>query len=375
MRKIYSFSKFNAIYEEETSSSELNVAETEDSKLYDQTLGLILSTILNSYSSELSFPSKEYTRANIDLDLLTVKNTPVLNKPAEFVEILQKVQKAADDNKLEGAKEAVDAWFKVGAKATEALTAMINKYKDQPDEINHINNFINAKLDSFLEGLENATEDNELEAELEESYIGEIFEGVFQGKKGLIADVSRQITLVNAKLASLAQTPGMAAEIQRLQNEVAQISAKMGDLLQKSNKDINKEDIKKAAIRLAEIPGEVDKIAEKMLKEDSINKEAASIQIQAYVLLQIAVEKEKEYLQKKEQAVQREEENIARAREEKVKVKVEDYIEFDRDSVKKVNDEVKKVQQLIIDKFGGIPEIKELPQYQEFSRFGTDGKF
>ena len=52
MRKIYSFSKFNAICEGETSSSELNVTETEASKLYDQTLGLILTTILNSYSSE-----------------------------------------------------------------------------------------------------------------------------------------------------------------------------------------------------------------------------------------------------------------------------------------------------------------------------------
>lgn len=378
MRKIYSFSKFNAIYEEETSSSELNVAETEASKLYDQTLGLILTTILNSYNSETYFPSKEYTKANIDLDLLTVKNTPVLNKPAEFVEILQKVQKAAADNKLEGAKEAVDAWFAAGTKSTEALTVMINQYRDQPAELTHINNFINAKLDSFLEEIEIAADENDLIVDESRSYRGLIFEGLeglFQGKKGMIGDVSRQINLVNAKLASLAQTPGMAAEIQRLQNEVAQISAKMGELLEKPNKDINKEDIKKAAIRLAEIPGEVDKIAEKMLKEDSINKEAASIQIQAYVLLQIAVEKEKEYLQKKEQAVQREEENIARAREEKVKVKVADYIEFDKDSVKKVNDEVKKVQQLIIDKFGGIPEIKELPQYLEFSRFGTDGKF
>jgi hypothetical protein len=342
-------------------------------------LGLILTTILNSYNSETYFPSKEYTKANIDLDLLTVKNTPVLNKPAEFVEILQKVQKAAADNKLEGAKEAVDAWFAAGTKSTEALTVMINQYRDQPEELTHINNFINAKLDSFLEEIEIAAEDNELEAELEESYTGEIFEGLFQGKKGMIGDVSRQINLVNAKLASLAQTPGMAAEIQRLQNEVAQISAKMGDLLEKPNKDINKEDIKKAAIRLAEIPGEVDKIAEKMLKEDSINKEAASIQIQAYVLLQIAVEKEKEYLQKKEQAIQRETADVAnaaeKAREEKVKVKVDDYIEFDRNTVGKQNDDIKKVQQLIIDKFGGIPEIKELPQYKEFSRFGTDGKF
>ena len=379
MRKIYNFSKFNAIYEEETSSSELNVTETEASKLYDQTLGLILTTILNSYNSETYFPSKEYTKANIDLDLLTVKNTPVLNKPAEFVEILQKVQKAAADNKLEGAKEAVDAWFAAGTKSTEALTVMINQYKDQPEELTHINNFINAKLDSFLEEIEIAADENDLIVDESRSYRGLIFEGLFQGKKGMIGDVSRQINLVNAKLASLAQTPGMAAGIQRLQNEVAQISAKMGDLLEKPNKDINKEDIKKAAIRLAEIPGEVDKIAEKMLKEDSINKEAASILIQAYVLLQIAVEKEKEYLQKKEQAIQKETADAAnaaeKARAEKVKIKVDDYIEFDKDSVKKVNDEVKKVQQLIIDKFGGIPEIKELPQYLEFSRFGTDGKF
>ena len=241
MRKIYSFSKFNAIYEEETSSSELNVAETEASKLYDQTLGLILTTILNSYNSETYFPSKEYTKANIDLDLLTVKNTPVLNKPAEFVEILKKVQKsAAVDNNLEGSKEAVDAGVAAGTKATEALTAMVNQYKDQPEEINHINDFVNAKLDSFLEEIQIAADENDLVVDESSSYKGLIFEGILQGKKSLIGDVSRQITLVSAKLFSLAQTPGMSTEIQRLQNEVTQISAKMGDLLQKSNKDINK---------------------------------------------------------------------------------------------------------------------------------------
>ena len=379
MRKIYSFSKFNALYEVETSSGELNVAETEASKLYDQTLGLILTTILNSYSSELSFTADTYDK-NIDPDIISIKNSPVLNKPAEFVKILKKVQKsAAVDNNLEGSKEAVDAWVAAGTKATEALTAMVNQYKDQPEEINHINDFVNAKLDSFLEEIQIAADENDLVVDESSSYKGLIFEGILQGKKSLIGDVSRQITLVSAKLFSLAQTPGMSTEIQRLQNEVTQISAKMGDLLQKSNKDINKEDIKKAATRLAEIPGEADKIAEKMLKEDSINKEASSILIQALVLVQVAIEAEKIYLQKKEQAIQKETGDAAnaaeKARAEKVKVKVEDYIEFDKDSVKKVNDEVKKVQQLIIDKFGDIEEIKKLPQYREFSRFGTDGKF
>ena len=379
MRKIYSFSKFNALYEVETSSGELNVAETEASKLYDQTLGLILTTILNSYSSELSFTADTYDK-NIDPDIISIKNSPVLNKPAEFVKILKKVQKsAAVDNNLEGSKEAVDAWVAAGTKATEALTAMVNQYKDQPEEINHINDFVNAKLDSFLEEIQIAADENDLVVDESSSYKGLIFEGILQGKKSLIGDVSRQITLVSAKLFSLAQTPGMSTEIQRLQNEVTQISAKMGDLLQKSNKDINKEDIKKAATRLAEIPGEADKIAEKMLKEDSINKEASSILIQALVLVQDAIKAEKIYLQKKEQAIQKETGDAAnaaeRARTEKVKVKVEDYIEFDKDMVGKQNDEVKKVQQLIIDKFGDIEEIKDLPQYKEFSRFRNDGKF
>jgi peptidoglycan hydrolase-like protein with peptidoglycan-binding domain len=189
----------------------------------------------------------------------------------------------------------------------------------------------------------------------------------------MIEDVSRQITLVNAKLASLAQTPGMGAEIQKLQNEVTQISAKMGDLLSKPNKDINKEDIKKAATRLAEIPGEADKIAEKMLKEDSTNKEASSILVQALALVQDAIDKEKKYLQKKEQAIQREEENISKAREEKIKVRIStDRIDYDADNTKSVNPEVKKFQELVVDKFGKINKISSLPQ---FKMMGTDGKF
>lgn len=377
MRKIYDFSKFSSLYEAETSSGELNVTETEASKLYDQTLGLILTTILNSYSSELSFPINSYD-PNIDEDIFSVKASPVLNKPESFIEILQKVQKSSVDNKLEGASEAVDAWVKAGSRATDALTAMINQYKDQPEELKHINDFIDAKLDSFLEEIQIAAEENDLKAEISSanesnSYSGEIFEGFLQGKKGMIEDVSRQITLVNAKLASLAQTPGMGAEIQKLQNEVTQISAKMGDLLSKPNKDINKEDIKKAATRLAEIPGEADKIAEKMLKEDSTNKEASSILVQALALVQDAIDKEKKYLQKKEQAIQREEENISKAREEKIKVRIStDRIDYDADNTKSVNPEVKKFQELVVDKFGKINKISSLPQ---FKMMGTDGKF
>ena len=312
MRKIHDFSSFSALYEADAASTIGGLLNaTAASKLYDQTLGLILTTALNSYSSELTFPGKSYD-ANIDADMASVKSAPVADKPGALTKIIMKVKQAGADNTTKGAQEAIDAWVAAGTKGAEALGAMINQYKDQPEELKHINDFINAKIDSYLKGIEDSSKANTLKNAIggvfadskseSLSYEGsdEIFEGVFQGKKGMIEDVSKQITLVTAKLASLAQTPGMTADVQKLQTEVNQIAAKMGDLLDKKNSEINKEDVKKAATRLAEIPTEADKVAEKMLKQDATNKEAAAILVQALALVQDAKDKEVIYLQNRE---------------------------------------------------------------------------
>lgn len=375
MRKIHSFSSFSSIYEADAASTFGAILNnpTEASKLYDKTLGLILTTALNSYSSELTFPVKSYD-ANIDADMESVKSSPVGDKPEALKKIMTEVQTASGDNKLEGAKEAVDSWVAAGSKAADALQSMIDQYKDQPEELKYINEFINAKIDSYLKGIQDSSKSNDLKVELAKTindslfYEGEeeIFEGIFQGKKGMIEDVSKQITLVTAKLASLAQTPGMAADVQKLQTEVNQIAAKMGDLLDKKNNEISKDEIKKAATRLAEIPTEADKIAEKMLKQDATNKEAASILVQALDLVQDAKTKEINYLQKKEQALQKE-------KDSKIKVILPvDRVDYDPAETKKVNPEVKKFQELVVDKFGKIKMITSLPQY---SKMGTDGKF
>lgn len=369
--RIHNFSKFNALYEAETASDELKVGETDSSKLYDQTLSLILTTALNSYSSELTFPVESYD-SNIEADMLAIKSTPITEKPAAFIAAMEKVKEASKSNSLEGAKDAVDAWVAAGLKSAEALSSMINQYKDQPEELKHINDFTNAKLDSFLQEIEDSSKENDLRAEIvsqaneSELHEGDLFEGIFQGKKGMIEDVSKQITLVNAKLASLAQTPGMSGEVQKLQNEVTQISAKMGELLGKSNKEISKEEIKKAATRLAEIPTVADKIAEKLLKQDSTNKEAASILVQALALVQDAKNKEINYIQKKEEALQKE-------RSGKISVSItSDGIEYDPDKEGVVNVDVKKFQDLVADKFGSVDQISSLPQ---FKRMGADAKF
>ena len=368
MRKIYSFSDFSSLYEADA------VTPTEASKLYDQTLGLILTTALNAYTSELDFPIKSYD-ANIDADVAAIKSTPVLDKPGALKTIMGKVQKAAADNKAEGAKEAIDAWVAAGSKAVDALTALINQYKDQPEELKYINDSINSKVDEFLENLIDSSKENTLKADViaaKESYefegAEEISEAMdwLKGKKGMIEDVAKQITLVSAKLANLAETPGMSQSVSSLQAEVSKIAAEMGALLDKKNKEINKEDIKKAAARLAEIPTEADKMAEKMLKQDATNKEASSILVQAFGLVQTAKNLEKEYLNKKEEAKQKE-----TAAKIKVTLTVP-TVDYTPEETKNVNPEVKKFQELVVDKFGKIKAITSLPQY---TKMGTDGKF
>jgi len=356
MRKIHSFESFNKIYEADSS---LGVASTDESKLYDQTLGLIITTILNSYGSLLYFPVESYSQ-NIDPDLSSVKSASLSDKVAAFSKIMAEVKSAAADNKFEGSQEAVDAWIQAGTKAAEALGSIINRYKDQEDEKEHINKFVNVSIDRFMEEISDASRENELKKDLasvKESYEY-IFEGLLKGKKGMIEDVSKKITLVMAKLGSLANTPGMSSEVQKLQSEVAGIAAQMGELLNKKNKEINKEDIKKADTRLTEIPTVLDKLAERMLKQDSTNKEAASILVQAFNLVQAAKEKEKVYISKKEEA----------EREAEAKATVL----YDIEKIKDVNPTVKKFQELVISKLGKNKQISSLAS---FKKMGTDGKY
>ena len=192
MKKIYSFSDFSSLYEADA----VTPTPTEASKLYDQTLGLILTTALNAYTSELDFPIASYD-ANIDADVAAIKSTPVLDKPGALKTIMGKVQKAAADNKAEGAKEAIYAWVAAGSKTVDALAALINQYKDQPEELKHINDSINSKVDEFLKNLIDSSKANKLKAEViaaKESYEFEGAEEIseaadwLKGKKGMIED-------------------------------------------------------------------------------------------------------------------------------------------------------------------------------------------
>lgn len=369
MRKIYDFSSFSSLYEAEETPQ-----NSKSTSLYDQTLGLILTTILNSYSSELSFPVSSYD-SKINGDITQVKASPIDKKVESFKSIMKKVQSASSDNKNEGASEAVAAWVEAGSKAADALQSLLDQYKDDAEELKDINDKINTKLDEYLRNLSDSSKENELKKDViaakesyfyseEGNYLGEALD-FLKGKKGMIEDVARQITIVSAKLANSEKTPGMGEEVRKLQSEVNKISVQMGNLLDMKNKDIKKEDIKKASSRLAEIPTLLDRMTEKMLKQDTTNKAAAAILIQALGLVQIAKEKEKEYISKKEESLKKEKEG-------KIKVTISSTVDYDPEETSKVNPEVQKFQELVIDKFKNINSISSLPQ---FKKMGSDGKF
>jgi hypothetical protein len=379
MRKIYSFSSFTNLYEATDSAVPKETEKkftpgsigdalskgttpTEKSKLYDQTLNMALSSIVNSYLSLVSFPTTPY-ESKIDADLASVKSTPIADKVKAFSAIMDKVKKASASNTIKGAQEALDAWIAAGTKSAEALGAIIAQYKDQPEELKHINDVVNTYLDGFFKELEGASKENSLKKDLatltKESYSGDFEdEFVFEGKKGMIGDVSKQITLVLAKLAALESTPGMTEEVAKLKNEVNQIAAQMGELLDKKRKDINREDIEKASARLEEIPTLLDKTAENMLKQDTTNKEAAALLVQALELIKAAKDKAVAYFQAKAEADKAAE--------------VSATVTYSADKANEENPTVKKFQELVISKLGGSKQINSLAAYK---KMGSDGKY
>jgi hypothetical protein len=360
MIKIHSFDSFNRILE--------NEGQTKKSKLYDKTLGLILTTALNSYSTLLLFPSASYA-AKVKSDLDSVKSSQLDGKSKSLVDAMNRVKTASSDNKIKGAQEAIDGWISVGSKASEALSKIIDQYKDQEEEKSHIEKTINDTIEEYLVGLDQASKDNELKSDLKKNeslvYSDEdaLYENIFKGKKSMIEDVSKQITIVLAKLSSFDNTPGMEDEVQKLRTEVNKIGAEMGELLGKKNKEIKKEEIKDASARLAEIPVLLDKASKSLLKQDNVNKEAASILIQALDLVRNASEKLGEYFKNKG-----EEETKDSPSNKSNKIKAE----FDKKSIGKVNPEVLEFQKLVTDKFKGSKEISSL---SFFKKMGTDGKF
>ena len=363
MKRIHNFSSFTNLYEAE------EVAE----KPYLTLLKQILSYINTSYMSQLKLTEDPYD-AKIIKDLDSVAGAP---GPDSYKKILANVKSAVDSSDP-AAKAAGEAWSTAGEKFISALEKMLEKLKDNKESLDAANKSIADFIATQKQNLQKASQDNDLKKDVEAgekkneglSYE-ELNENIFTGKKGMIKNIAKEVTVVSSILRDMAAIPGMEAEAKKYQDEVTKISADMGGLLDKKNSEIDKDELKKAADRLAEIPTLLAKKSEEIAKEDTANKEAAAIFVDALKSLEAAKTADQAYVEKSEAAAKEEKAWNDSAKSTigfKGTVKMED-------TKGKKNTVVAGFQKQVIDKFKSI--LKDSDVFKKFSegKFAGDGYF
>ena len=363
MNRIHNFSSFTSLYE----------AEETAEKPYLTLLKQILSYINTSYMSQLKLTEDPYD-AKIIGDLDSVASAP---GPDSYKKILANVKSAVDASDP-AAKAAGQAWSTAGEKFISALEKMLEKLKDNKESLDAANKSIADFIATQKQNLQKASQDNDLKKDVEAgekkneglSYE-DLNENIFTGKKGMIKDIAKEVTVVSSILRDMAAIPGMEAEAKKYQDEVTKISADMGGLLDKKNSEIDKEELKKAADRLAEIPTLLAKKSEEIAKEDTANKEAAAIFVDALKSLEAAKTADQAYVEKSEAAAKEEKAWNDSAKSTigfKGTVKMED-------TKGKKNTVVAGFQKQVIDKFKSI--IKDSEVFKKFSegKFAGDGYF
>ena len=348
MKRIYDFSSFSKIYE----------AEEVTEKPYENLLKQIISYLNTSYMSQIKLTKEPYD-SKIMGDLDTIIKAPGVDS---YKKILANVKGALDTDSPE-AKAASDAWTTTGNKFADALAKLIEKLPDAKDNINKIIvDFLNLQK----QNLQKASQENKLK----ESYSYEpINEGLFKTKKGLFNKLTKEVTLSTALLKNYESIPGMKDTVSAQKGKIDSIVSKLAS---KKVDDMEKDELEKDLELLSSIPTEIAKKSEDLAKEDTANKEAAAIFIDAVNSLDDATEKDKQFADK------------VKAEDEKDKSS-EDKIKKDlgfsgktikMDEVKgKKNETVSKIQKAVISSFKNL--IKDSETFKKFSegKYAGDGFF
>mgnify|MGYP003341480853 CR=1 FL=1 len=252
MKRIYDFSSFTKIYE----------AEENKEKPYLGLLKQILSYINTAYMSQLKLTEDPYD-AKIIADLDLVAKAPGVDS---YKKIISNVKSAVDKDSAE-AKLAGEAWSSVGDKFIAALGKIIEKLPDNKEEIEKsITDFINVQK----QNLQSASKENDLKKEVDQALskknegieYSDLNEGIFSGKKGKIKDISKEITVVMSILKDMATISGMEGDVKKYQDELNQLSAEVGKMVDMKRKDIDGDRLEEIAARISEIPTLLSKKSE-----------------------------------------------------------------------------------------------------------------
>jgi len=368
--EILNFSSYLNIYEQEAGTPAADTqTQQADDKISAQTKNVVnLIGILYFFLlSRMMAGAKGYK--DVVADIRVINSSSIDKKADELKKIFNKV---ADLMAEEYKKEGVDTLFKnAGDKTADAFGTLVNQYKDSKETLDSLNTYFSKRMNGHLNYLMQSKKESAVEESFFDDGSNPIFEGLFQTKKGNAKNLLKQAVALDATLDSALTDSVLKPIAEKYKTEVKQIKDRLADLSVANRKDIPEEELDKLQARLEAIPQEFNKEQEKTMKDNTSNKEASALYVEAAVLANEAIEKEAEVREKiaKEAASKKEKEFEIK------RVKISEEIDPKKIETSRTNRDVQKFQGLVLDVFQSIPEVAKTELFKKFERFGADGKF
>jgi hypothetical protein len=360
--RILDFYKFSKLYEAEELPTQT-----------DSTLRRIVNSYFMSYGS-LGALTQDYVDMLVDLESLKRA------KGTDKIEVMREIAKTISGAVMQDFKEkgVHSEWEKAANGFTDSLKALFDQYSSDAEITDamlvKINNMIEEYKQDLIAAKKQADQTLKQAQAKKESFEfegEEIFEGWFTGKKANIKNLISQAVSLKANLEGQKASKGLETTVSTLLKEVESIIVKLSTLSTQKRQDIQETELAEIGNRLNEIPLEITKQEEKFAKQDTANKEASSLYLQALDVAENAYRLEMEV---KEDLAKKAEEEAAKKKEES-RVKLSGDLDPDKISVKAINKEVKKFQELVLKKFSDYEPFKDFELFTKFKRFGADGKF
>lgn len=370
--EILNFSSYLKIFEQEEGTS--TETTTDNEKVSGQTKNVInLIGILYFFLlSRLMAISKNYK--DVVADVNAINSSGIDKKADELKRVFNKVAEAMmEEFKAEGLEPLYKS---AGDKTADAFGTLVDQYKDDKETLEAINAYFSKRMTGHLNYLIDSKK--EVKESLFQQTEKKLFEALFATKKGNVKNMLKQAVALDATLDAAINDASLKTIAEKYKNEVKQLKDRLADLSVARKKDVKEDELDKIQKRLETIPQEFNKEQEKSLKNNTSNKEASAIYVEAATLANEAIEKESEIRAKlsKEADLKKSEEDKKKKDEfEKLRVKISEEIDPSKINTSRTNRDVQKYQGLVTDVFQSIPEVAETELFKKFEKYGADGKY
>ena len=360
--RVLKFDTFSSIYEEKDLE---NLTEAEVAALQEEARDILLQIgvlFFNTYGYLLGL-TKDYPDTIVDFQSVIAANAE--GKTDAMKKIAAKIANSVrDEFKKDGVEKL---WLDASNKSADAYGALIQQFKDNKEAQDEASSLLNKKITSYVDGLKKSKEEIKKESY---GFLGydQIFEGFFTTKKGSVNNLIKQGVVVDSLLKAETENKDITTDVQKLQTELDSILSNLAKLSRAKKEEIDEKELEKIALRLTQMPVELNTKKEQLAKSNKSFGDASSLFVRALQAANKALAKEKEVKdrlaseQKKEApAVQSElklKRNISKAEVEKEK-----------------NDDVVKFQELVLKKFKDNTDVNSTDLFKKFVKFGADGMF